>query len=643
MFKNDYKNAIDKISPDGYIKQKVLNKIKQKNNKKLKISKPNIIRMASALAACFAIVFSIWIVNSENKHNDVINLSQPSNVESTVENVTTEKMQTYADIFKVISEIQAQIKANNVDDYQLFTEGDTEMYHTADSPTTSTANSANGSSINKDNISHSETTTQVKGVNESDCVKTDGEYIYQLFYPSVLRIIKAGTSPEIVFEEKLGTDKFFSLEEMYVCGDKLIIPGMEKRTYNSKIFVYDISEPENTKKIFECSQSGFFSDSRVINDRIYIISNYNFDIANVNKDDYTTFIPQVSSSNFSGCVDANTVDINNCNTAKYTVVCCFSLKDGTLLGTQSVLGGTGTVYCSTENLITTSYSHGKNTTVTRFALNGDGSIEFKARAEIKGNLLNQYSIDEYKGNFRFVTTVNEVVEKVVTDDIDASSETSTYVTLEQKYTNSLYILNAELKEIGAIENIAPDERVYSVRFMGNVGYFVTFRNVDPLFSIDLSNPQNPKIIGALKIPGFSNYLFPFGEGKLLGIGRDADVTNGRTKETKFSIFDISNPANVTESVKYLATVAKFHVPESHKAVLIDTEKSIFGYASNNHYAIYSFKNNQFNLEWHYEFKDYANGKRGVIIDNKFYVVTAKAIAVLDINNNFKTLNFKWYE
>ena len=79
--------------------------------------------------------------------------------------------------------------------------------------------------------------------------------------------------------------------------------------------------------------------------------------------------------------------------------------------------------------------------------------------------------------------------------------------------------------------------------------FVTFRQVDPLFSVDLKNPKEPKIIGALKIPGFSNYLFPFGDGKLLGIGQDADENTGRTGGIKLSLFDISNPANVTESAK----------------------------------------------------------------------------------------------
>ncbi|MBO7151814.1 MAG: beta-propeller domain-containing protein, partial [Clostridia bacterium] len=125
--------------------------------------------------------------------------------------------------------------------------------------------------------------------------------------------------------------------------------------------------------------------------------------------------------------------------------------------------------------------------------------------------------------------------------------------------NSLRVLDKDLKEVGKIENIAPDERVYSVRFMGDTAYFVTFRQVDTLFSVDLKNPKEPKIIGALKIPGFSNYLFPFGEDKLLGIGQDADEKTGRTGGIKFSIFDISNPANVTESAK---TVLKYFISAS---------------------------------------------------------------------------------
>ena len=95
---------------------------------------------------------------------------------------------------------------------------------------------------------------------------------------------------------------------------------------------------------------------------------------------------------------------------------------------------------------------------------------------------------------------------------------------------------------GTIENLAKNERIYSARFMGDTGYFVTFRETDPLFSVDLSDPDNPKIIGTLKIPGFSEYLHPYGDGLLLGIGEEVDEKGVESNQVKLSMFDISDPS-----------------------------------------------------------------------------------------------------
>ena len=133
----------------------------------------------------------------------------------------------------------------------------------------------------------------------------------------------------------------------------------------------------------------------------------------------------------------------------------------------------------------------------------------------------------HKGNLRVVTTEGE--------------------------TNSVYVLDKELKQIGAIEDLAEDERVYSARFMGEVGYFVTFRETDPLFSVDLSDPEKPKIVGELKIPGFSDYLHFYGEDQLLGIGMNVDEETQITDGVKLSMFDISDKTDVKENPSSSAT------------------------------------------------------------------------------------------
>ena len=120
-----------------------------------------------------------------------------------------------------------------------------------------------------------------------------------------------------------------------------------------------------------------------------------------------------------------------------------------------------------------------------------GKLNGVAKTRVNGYLNDSFSIDEYNGYLRLVTTVDR--------------------------TNAVYVLDEKLEETGKIENLAKDERIYSARFMGDIGYFVTYRETDPLFSVDLSDPANPKIIGELKIPGFSEYLHPYGDLSLIHI------------------------------------------------------------------------------------------------------------------------------
>ena len=133
----------------------------------------------------------------------------------------------------------------------------------------------------------------------------------------------------------------------------------------------------------------------------------------------------------------------------------------------------------------------------------------------------------------------------------SQEEDSVQTTEKTVTTNTLYVLDDKLKELSRIEELAPDESIYSARFIGNTGYFVTFRQMDPLFSVDLSDPKKPEILGALKIPGFSEYLHPYGDGLLLGIGMDTDPTGMTTNGVKLSMFDVSDPKDVREIQKYV--------------------------------------------------------------------------------------------
>ena len=169
------------------------------------------------------------------------------------------------------------------------------------------------------------------------------------------------------------------------------------------------------------------------------------------------------------------------------------------------------------------------TVAHKFSVSTDGPARYEASGTVEGHLLNQFSMDEHNGYFRVATTIGE--------PWDTETSESQVVVLEQQ--------GRQLTEVGRVGNLGRGERIFSVRFAGDTGYVVTFRQVDPLYVIDLADPTAPSVAGELKIPGFSTYLHPIGDGLLIGVGQDADDT-GRTRGTKVSLFDVSNPAAPAE-------------------------------------------------------------------------------------------------
>ncbi len=612
MFKDKYSNQIESIRADGYIKQKVLNRISEKEAQK-RPSKVFIIRAAAALAACFAVTLSVWAVNSGEK--------LPAG------NIEVSKT-TYGDIYDAVSEFKLQ--NNVIGDFVsgLFGEDEEDTYeYIIEDSGSSKAESATGTTgAQNTGNKYSETNTQVEGVDEADIIKTDGRYIYSLNQANgKIRIIKAGKEPQQVSGISLLEESFSPTSNMYIWGNKLVVIGCDNKKGETAAFIYDISNPEAPEKLYECRQSGYYENSRLIGDKLYLISNHTVDFSGITEEKPETYTPSVVCENYNGAVEAETVCINDVRSGpQYTVICGFGITDGSLISTQSLLGGIYTLYCSTQNIITAGYGEDDKTAISRYAIS-DGEIELKATGEISGSLLNQFSIDEYEGNFRFVTTYQTGVE----------TKEGNLISYKLVTANSLLVLNDELEQIGSIENIAPDERVYSVRFMGKTAYFVTFRQVDPLFTADMSDPENPKIIGALKIPGFSNYLFPYGEGMLLGIGQDADEQTGRTGGVKLSMFDINNPADVTESAKTVLDATYSEALYNHKAALVDKEKNIIAFSvwgtNGSEYRVYSLRDGEFVKIAQISFNNVVDNVRGLYIDDEFYIVTDKALIVYDIN------------
>lgn len=315
-------------------------------------------------------------------------------------------------------------------------------------------------------------------------------------------------------------------------------------------------------------QEGMYSSSRRVENHLYILTKYSNDPEIVYKDQ-SKGIPTVNGEKIScDCIYIP----ERPKTSHFLVLSSVDLNNPSeIKDSKAILSNGYNFYVSTENIyVAESLGYDEEekynqTEIVKFSYN-NGDIEYVNKEIVKGGIDDSFSMDEYEENLRIVTTVYDIYGK---------------------NTNSLYVLDRDLKIIGKIENLAKDERIYSARFMGDVGYFVTFRQVDPLFSVDLSDPENPKIIGELKITGFSEYLHFYSDDLLLGIGKEVDPDTNRTVGIKLSMFDISDPSDVKEINKYvMEDVSDSFAFYNHKAVMIDTKKNIFGFSVENWNDIY---------------------------------------------------------
>jgi len=187
----------------------------------------------------------------------------------------------------------------------------------------------------------------------------------------------------------------------------------------------------------------------------------------------------------------------------------------------------------------------------------NGAIEYRTKGEVPGYPLNQFSMDEHNGYFRIATTTNQWTETSL---------------------NHLYVLDEGMNIVGKVEDLAKGERIFSARFIGDRAYLVTFVRIDPLFVIDLSDPANPRVLGELKIPGVSDYLHPYDENHIIGVGRATENLGNRVTFSglKLSLFNVADVANPVEVAKYEIgdRGTNSEALYDHKAFLFDREKNL---------------------------------------------------------------------
>jgi len=485
------------------------------------------------------------------------------------------------------------------------------------------------------------TNVQVAGIDEGDFVKTDGTYLYVATGRHVYVVTAAGADSRIVADidvTKLTTgDEIMTgpVADLMIDGKTLIVltHGFTADTTNwtrdqgtylglqastLKAAFYDISNPASPAYLNTVTQSGTYADSRLSDGVLYLVSRYY--VPSADPDNPVTFVPLVGRDGVVSPVPAG--DIYMCpwiQQPQYAVVTAIDVATRTVLGDQSLLGGSDTIYMSADSLYLAGYDWGQydpatgqpratgvnipgtdqpytdvTTDIVRIALNG-GALAVAADTKVAGQLTDQFALDELDGNLRVVTTWTNNTNN------------------NWQQNSALWVLGPDLKVLGSIPDLATNEAVQSVRFMGAVGYVVTFRQMDPLFAIDLSNPAKPEVKSALKIPGFSTYLQPFGDGLLLGIGVDVlttDDNKGSWNGLKVSMFDVSDPYNVRELATAKIAGDDTEAARSHHAVYVDATQGLFGFPTTTYNS--STDGTTMNTQWNYLMYRWTGGKFGAL-------------------------------
>lgn len=621
--KDNYKKAVNQIHASEELKEKTFENAQYVAKRK----KYSTIKYLSTCAAAIIVVF--LGINALNIDKEVENIGlADKNKNENVEEIILANAELPR--FESMEQLKEALESNSNIYKGMYLESEilldaTNALGTEQSLSVKETNRENVSeyetfveSLSSSKKDFSTTNTQVETVDEADIVKTDGEYIYYVSN-GILYIVKAD-SLEIVSNIKIREDKeTFTISEIFLKNNKVILLGngyvleepvaqsieenslVDKVAVNTlqtaKAIVYNIENKTNPEKVREVNLEGNYVDARMVGDNLYLISRKYASYYGEMIDN--TILPILKDSVTASeeikrveCTDI--VYFKETEDNSFMLVGGFNINDNEEVNVETFFGAGNTVYANNKNLYLTQTIWGDNykTTIYKFGLE-EAKIKLLAKGEIDGQLNNQFSMDEYEGNLRVATTSYITIEPEKTEEISGDVVMTTLA--KRKTTNNLFVLNENLEEIGKIENLAEDEKIYAVRFIGKIGYIVTFKEIDPLFVIDLSDPTNPTVKGELKIPGYSSYLHPYDEKHIIGIGYNTKdngyggITNSTMKMSMFDVSDLENPKEIF-AVDIGTDYANSEIIYNHKALFYKKAENLIGFPVN--YRSENYMNNQ---------------------------------------------------
>ena len=497
---------------------------------------------------------------------------------------------------------------------------------------------------------YSKTNIQVENVDEADITKTDGNYIYSLSDNNV--IISDVRDPENVKIASKITIGAGAPEDLILYNNKLVIISSDGNysNQNTIVYVYNIDDKEHPYSIKNYTLYEPYYTTRCIGNMLYVISSgklrkENSEIITYYKEDYNQkdigyknikYLKDVKTNTQTliSSVDLNSLE-NNVNVQSYLI----DIDNAYISENSIYLADTSYEYSREKKKITPpiytlftlkgvwgpasyiekndvdySYSsnYGTKTNIYKFDIK-DGKIEYNSKTKLDGQIINQFSLDEFNENLR-VAIYNNEGSKVV-------------------------ILDKNLNKLGETSYLSKGEKMYSSRFIGNKAYLVTYKTVDPLYVLDLSNPTSPKVLGELKIPGYSTYLHPYDETHLIGIGMETKETvnrnyQGKVTSTtaritgmKMALFDVSNlrnPIQISSTVIGDSRTTSA-ILTNHKALLFSKEKELIAIPVNNYDEDFEITNSDDNSSLINSYTNYS----------KKYVSEGYLVYKINLTDGFK--------
>lgn len=678
-------SAEDLKIPDQINKEAVKDRLKQRRRKQYgKI-------IASVLVLMIGVVGTIQGVRIGTERNDTAMIGETytqqasSATDAAAEETATEDTTTkvrapkrdvkdvyvIADNYEAVYDLLSETQNQAAEELRCYEADDVTYVDGSDDSTTTSSvadleknisfsESTKGSvqeSANTDEAAHfSKTNLQTEGVDESDIVKTDGSYIYTVSKNKVIITdIRSGELKqigEIGLSLKSAADQIL---EMYVDGESLSVIVQTEATdlttdktsgqtdaakedvyyfssnRQTKVDTYDISNPKNPVLSGSVSQDGYYQTSRKIGDILYLFTNKEIYAPALTKEEAVTeeniggWIPLINGK----AVSADCIYLAETGNQGIVISSLDVNNPGEVVDNTVILNNYVDIYVSTDAiyLYQQSYSYqDPSTRIAKFRMD-DGIIDAVGAATVVGRIMDIFAINEYQGKLRLLTTSGN--------------------TFGGETENNLYLFDEELNLTGKIEGMAAGEEIYAARYFKNMAYFVTYRNTDPLFAVDLSDSSNPKVLGELKITGFSEYLHFWGEDKLVGIGYETDPDSGERKGIKVTMFDISNPADLKEIKSLVLKDVDYCLAlYEYKCALADAEENLLGFSVESYgdmdeidYVLFSWEGGTFRnlLTEDLEYDLSGNSYRGIYVGDVFYIVSRKGISSYDREDNYRML------